>query len=88
MLVVIGVVHCPSLASPDLAAAYAEFRRLCRQFPAALAARCFAFEPSEAQAAQDSTALPDLVLFPPGAPSSRRRLCAQLSSGPPVAAAV
>lgn len=61
---VIGIVHCPSIA--ELSATYGEFQRLCKTFPEALTYRCFAFEPSEQQITQDSQALSDMVLFPPG----------------------
>ncbi len=61
---VIGICHCPH--APDVAAAYAEFTKLCRRFNSALALRCFAFEPADSHAIQDSKQKEHLIMFPPG----------------------
>ena len=44
---VVGICHCPS--SPDLDLVVDEFRDVCKGYGAALATRCFAFYPSDAQ---------------------------------------
>lgn len=74
MLVVIGIVHCPSIS--ELSATYGEFQRMCEQFPEALTCRCFAFEPSDQQISEDSQALQDMVLFPPGEVSTSESIFA------------
>lgn len=47
ILGVVGLCHCP--LSPDIGAAYDQFMGVCRSYPSALAKRCFAFHPSDAQ---------------------------------------
>jgi hypothetical protein len=40
---------------------------VCRSFPDAVTVRCFAFEPNDAQMQQDTSGMPGLLMFPPGA---------------------
>jgi hypothetical protein len=47
VLAVVGICHLPS--SPDLAKVAADFVDAARTYPSALASRCFAFCPTDAQ---------------------------------------
>lgn len=47
VLAVVGICHLPS--SPDLARVAADFLDVARTYPSALASRCFAFCPTDAQ---------------------------------------
>ncbi|GMH32365.1 hypothetical protein BSKO_00199 [Bryopsis sp. KO-2023] len=63
VLGVIGLCHCPN--SPDISAAYAKFEEMAKQFPDAVALRCFAFDPLRDEQ-QDSKKNEHLIMFPPG----------------------
>lgn len=51
ILAVIGICHCPS--SPDLDLVVEQFATACKGYGVALATRCFAFCPSDAQVSLD-----------------------------------
>ncbi|OAY69410.1 Trafficking protein particle complex II-specific subunit 1 [Ananas comosus] len=61
ILAVLALCHCP--ASPDLDIVAHHFAAACRPYPHALARRCFAFFPSDAQLREEKR--DDIVLFPP-----------------------
>nr|CAB3487547.1 unnamed protein product [Digitaria exilis] len=61
VLAVIGICHLPS--SPDLDRVAADFIDAVRSYPSALANRCFAFCPTDAQMAGKKR--DDIIMFPP-----------------------
>nr|CAB3485040.1 unnamed protein product [Digitaria exilis] len=61
VLAVIGICHLPS--SPDLDRVAADFIDAARSYPSALANRCFAFCPTDAQMAGKKR--DDIIMFPP-----------------------
>ncbi|KAG2567221.1 hypothetical protein PVAP13_7NG258800 [Panicum virgatum] len=61
VLAVIGICHLPS--SPDLDRVAADFVDAARTYPSALARRCFAFCPTDAQMAGKKR--DDIIMFPP-----------------------
>ncbi|KAG2573140.1 hypothetical protein PVAP13_7KG230300 [Panicum virgatum] len=61
VLAVIGICHLPS--SPDLDRVAADFVDAARTYPSALARRCFAFCPRDAQMAGKKR--DDIIMFPP-----------------------
>ncbi|ONM16162.1 Trafficking protein particle complex II-specific subunit 120-like protein [Zea mays] len=61
VLAVIGICHLPS--SPDLDHVAADFIDAARSYPSALANRCFAFCPTDAQLSAKKR--DDIIMFPP-----------------------
>uniref|UniRef100_A0A0D9W6U2 Uncharacterized protein n=1 Tax=Leersia perrieri TaxID=77586 RepID=A0A0D9W6U2_9ORYZ len=61
VLAVVGICHLPS--SPDLDRVAADFVDAARSYPSALANRCFAFCPTDAQLVQKKR--DDIIMFPP-----------------------
>ncbi|VAH33894.1 unnamed protein product [Triticum turgidum subsp. durum] len=61
VLAVVGICHLPS--SPDLARVAADFLDASRTYPSALASRCFAFCPTDAQLLEERK--DGIIMFPP-----------------------
>ncbi|XP_044967071.1 trafficking protein particle complex II-specific subunit 120 homolog isoform X2 [Hordeum vulgare subsp. vulgare] len=61
VLAVVGICHLPS--SPDLARVAADFLDAARTYPSALASRCFAFCPTDAQLLEERK--DGIIMFPP-----------------------
>ncbi|KQJ83413.1 trafficking protein particle complex II-specific subunit 120 homolog isoform X2 [Brachypodium distachyon] len=61
VLAVVGICHLPS--SPDLGKVAADFVDAARTYPSALASRCFAFCPTDAQLAEKKS--DGIIMFPP-----------------------
>uniref|UniRef100_A0A0E0KSG0 Uncharacterized protein n=1 Tax=Oryza punctata TaxID=4537 RepID=A0A0E0KSG0_ORYPU len=61
VLAVVGICHLPS--SPDLSRVAADFVDAARSYPSALANRCFAFCPTDAQLVEKKR--DDIIMFPP-----------------------
>jgi hypothetical protein len=61
VLAVVGICHLPS--SPDLGRVAADFVDAARSYPSALASRCFAFCPTDAQLVQKKR--DNIIMFPP-----------------------
>ncbi|KAK3144332.1 hypothetical protein QOZ80_4AG0311640 [Eleusine coracana subsp. coracana] len=61
VLAVVGICHLPS--SPDLDRVAADFVDAARSYPSALASRCFAFCPTDAQLVEKKR--DDIIIFPP-----------------------
>uniref|UniRef100_A0A0E0PB70 Trafficking protein particle complex II-specific subunit 120 homolog n=1 Tax=Oryza rufipogon TaxID=4529 RepID=A0A0E0PB70_ORYRU len=61
VLAVVGICHLPS--SPDLGCVAADFVDAARSYPSALASRCFAFCPTDAQLVQKKR--DNIIMFPP-----------------------